>query len=565
MSRMTPTPTGLPRYPDPTPLVLASGLTPEQVTALLDPFGIRDPVRADASLQSIAGDPYARARFALILPELLASVAQTADPDQALNHWDRFVQTGVSRTQLFDYLKDARRMLHLMCSIFGTSDALAQTLVRDPMLMYWLAEQQVLVRRPARDELDRATRRAMQNVRAAEMKLDALRRIRRREMLRIGVRDLLRLASVTDTTAALSDLAAVMIQSALEAVEADLEQQHGAPMSRTRGGKSAKNGFVVMAMGKLGGGELNYSSDVDVIFVHGSDEGETKKVGARATRFLRSIPNEEYFELLGRALSRALAEPTQEGYLFRVDLRLRAEGTTGRLSRSVGAYRDYYAKRGEGWERLALLKAWPIAGDLKVGQAFLRAARPFVYGVGKAPVSRQEAMEVIAEVKAVKDMIDTKMTTRGHERRNVKLGIGGIREIEFLVQAIQVLGGRTVEGLRTRNTLDALSRFKRFGLLSDRHEAALRNAYVFLRDVEHKLQMVDDLQTHALPDQDEDHMRCAIRLGYALTNPVQALKQFKADFERHTMQVNRLYRSLFVSPERSPLLTAALGLARKHK
>lgn len=559
-------PTVLPRYPDPTPLVLASGLTPEQVTSLLNPFGIRDPVRADASIQSIAGDPYARARFALILPELLTSVAQTADPDRALNHWDRFVQTGVSRTQLFDYLKDARRMLHLMCSIFGTSDALAQTLVRDPMLMYWLAEQQVLVRRPSRDELDRATRRAVQNVQAAELKLDALRRMRRREMLRIGVRDLLRLATVPETTAALSDLAAVMIQLALEAVEADLQQQHGAPMIRTRGGKSAKNGFVVMAMGKLGGGELNYSSDVDLLFVHTSDDGETRKVGgARASRFLRSIPNEEYFELLGRALSRALAEPTQEGYLFRVDLRLRAEGTTGRLSRPVGAYREYYAKRGEGWERLALLKAWPIAGDLTLGQAFLRAARPFVYGVGKAPVGRQEATAVIAEIKAVKDMIDTKMTSRGQERRNVKLGIGGIREIEFLVQAIQVLGGRTVEGLRTRNTLDALGRFRRLGLLSDRHEAALRNAYVFLRDVEHKLQMVDDLQTHALPDQDEENMRCAIRLGYAPTNPVQALKQFKADFERHTTQVNRLYRSLFVSPEQSPLLTATLRLARKHK
>lgn len=559
-------PTVLPRYPDPTPLVLASGLTPEQVTSLLTPFGIRDPVRADASIQSIAGDPYERARFALILSELLASVAQTADPDKALNHWDRFVQTGVSRTQLFDYLKDARRMLHLMCSIFGTSDALAQTLVRDPMLMYWLAEQQVLVRRPSRGELDRATRIAVQNVQAAELKLDALRRIRRREMLRIGVRDLLRLSPVPDTTAALSDLAAVMIQLALEAVEADLQQQHGAPVIRTRGGKSAKNGFVVMAMGKLGGGELNYSSDVDLLFVHASDDGETRKVGgARASRFLRSIPNEEYFELLGRALSRALSEPTHEGYLFRVDLRLRAEGTTGRLSRPVGAYREYYAKRGEGWERLALLKAWPIAGDLTLGQAFLRAARPFVYGAGKAPVGRQEAAAVIGEVKAVKDMIDTKMTTRGQERRNVKLGIGGIREIEFLVQAIQVLGGRTVEGLRTRNTLDALSRFKRFGLLSDRHEAALRNAYVFLRDVEHKLQMVDDLQTHALADQDEENMRCAIRLGYTPTNPVQALKQFKADFERHTTQVNRLYRSLFASPEQSPLLTAALGLARKHK
>jgi glutamate-ammonia-ligase adenylyltransferase len=545
-------------------LLLASGLSPQEVAGFLTPFGVQDPARADASLQSLAGEPYARTRLALIVKDLLASLALTADPDQALTHWERFVATGMSRTQLFDYLKGSQRMLHLLSSIFGNSEAMAQTLVRDPMLMYWLAEPKVLLRRPTRDEMDRTARASLKNVSAVELKLDALRRFRRREMLRIGVRDLLHMAPVPETTAALSDLAAVMIQLALESVEADLQQQHGTPMTPMRGGKSAKNGFTVMAMGKLGGGELNYSSDVDLIFVHASDEGETRKLRGASSRFLRAIPNEEYFELFARALSRALAEPTQEGYIYRVDLRLRAEGTAGRLSRSVRAYRDYYEKRGEGWERLALLKAWPIAGDLKVGQAFLRAARPFVYGKGDAAPGKQEAARIIVETKAVKDMIDAKMADRGQATRNVKLGTGGIREIEFLVQAIQVLCGRTVEGIRTRSTLDALARFRKLGLLSAPHEAALREAYIFLRDVEHKLQMVLDLQTHALPDHDEENMRCAVRLGYLAENRVLALKQFKADLLRHTTQVNRLFLSLFANPERSPLLAAALALARRR-
>ena len=549
---------------DPSPLLMASGLTAQEVAALLTPFGIRDPAKADANLQALAGDPYARARLALIIKDLLASVSQTADPDQALMHWERLVGTGMSRTQLFDYLKGSQRMLHLLSTVFGNSDAMAQTLVRDPMLMYWLSEAAVLAKRPSREDLDRTARTSLKNVSAVELKLDALRRVRRREMLRIGVRDLLRLAPVPETTAALSDLASVLIQLALESVEAELQQQYGAPMTPTRGGKAIRNGFVVMGMGKLGGGELNYSSDVDLIFVHGSDEGDTKKLPGKTSRFLRSIPNEEYFELVSRALSRALAEPSQEGYIFRVDLRLRAEGTTGRLSRSVRDYRDYYAKRGEGWERLALLKACPMAGDPKVGQAFLRAARPFIYGEGTAAPRKPEAAQIIADVKAVKDMIDAKMADRGQERRNVKLGIGGIREIEFLVQAIQVLCGKTVEEIRTRNTLDALSRFRKLGLLSTAHEVALRDAYVFLRDVEHKLQMVHDLQTHALPDHDDDTMRCAIRLGYPTEDRGQALKQFKADLLRHTTQVNRLYRSLFADPERSPLLAAALALARRR-
>jgi glutamate-ammonia-ligase adenylyltransferase len=301
-----------------------------------------------------------------------------------------------------------------------------------------------------------------------------------------------------------------------------------------------------------------------LIFVHASDEGNTKKLRGPAPRFLRVMSNEEYFELLSRALVRALAEPTQEGYVYRVDLRLRAEGAAGRLSRSVRDYRDYYAKRGEGWERLALLKAYPIAGDLKVGQAFLRATRSFVYGKSDAAPGKQEAARIIAETKAVKDMIDAKMADRGQEARNVKLGTGGIREIEFLVQAIQVLCGRTVDAIRTRNTLDALARFRRLGLLSEPHEAALREAYVFLRDVEHKLQMVHDLQTHALPDRDDENTRCAIRLGYPADDRIQALKQFKADLLRHTTQVNRLFLSLFANPERSPLFAAALALARRR-
>ncbi|MEW6542010.1 MAG: hypothetical protein AB1411_00170 [Nitrospirota bacterium] len=537
-------------------LLLATGLGEEEVIALLAPYGLADPKRADANIQAMAGEPRSRGLLAQILDELLASVGETADPDQALTYWERFLEAGVNRVQLFDYLRGFPRMLHLLCTIFGNSPAMAQTLIRDPLLVYWLAETQVLVRRPTKLSLEQELRAMLANVGAMELKLDALRRFRRRQMLRIGIRDLLRLADVPETTAVLSDLAAVLIQAAYESVAADLRGRYGIPVHRGAGGRSVETGFAVIAMGKLGGGELNFSSDVDLIYVYGSDEGHT--VGRSGSTRTVSIPNEEYFEYLARDLTRALTEATQEGHVFRVDLRLRAEGSVGRLARPLAGYAQYYRARGQTWERLALLKAWPVAGDLRLGHTFLRAVRPFALGLRAGPETG-EAEAVLEQVRAVKEMIDDKMALRGHERRNVKLGTGGIREIEFVVQAVQVLCGNRLPGIVNRGTLDSLSRFKLHGLLSGMEHDRLVRAYLFLRDVEHKLQMVHDLQTHALPEGAEELTRCAIRLGYQAKDRREAMQRLAADYRRHTGSVNRVFRSLFYSPGRCPLLKAALA------
>jgi glutamate-ammonia-ligase adenylyltransferase len=534
----------IPRILDPSPLLIAEGLVRADVQRLLNPYGFVDPQRADANLQAMAGEPRSRRLMATILADLLEGVAQSADPDQALNHWEQFLQDRVNRIQLFEYLGQAPRILALLCTIFGNSPSLAQTLIRDPMLLYWLAEEQVLGRGPSRAEVDAALRTMLRNVKAVDLKLDALRRFRRREMLRIGVRDLLRLTDVPHTTAALSDLAGVLIQAAYDIVKVELEAQYGSPMHRDERGRLVETGFAVIAMGKLGGGELNFSSDVDLIYVYGTDEGKTKSPRT-------SISNEEYFEYLSRGLTRALSEATHEGYVFRVDLRLRAEGTVGRLARSLEAYRQYYRMRGQGWERLALLKARPIAGDITVGRNFLRAVRPFVFRGFPDGAERK----LFEEVRAIKEMIDGKIAGRGETGRNVKLGTGGIREIEFIVQSIQAAYGRKMPGIRARSTVAALRRFHDHGLLSENETRRLTEAYHFLRDVEHKLQMVHDFQTHALPDNEEELIRCAIRLGYSDSDRHEMGQRFLADHRRHTQDVNRVFRGLFYST-RPRLLTA---------
>ena len=547
---------------DPTPIILASGLEPGRVEAILRSYGLDRIQEADANLQLMAGDPHQRRQLADILPALLEAIGRTADPDQALNHWERWLASGVSRSSILEYLRSSPRMLDLVCVIFGNSDSLAFTLVRDPLLLYWLAEQHVLSTAPTRAGMERTIRQQLELVTATELKLDALRRFRRREMLRIGVRDLLRLADVQETTASLSDLASVLIDAAYRIVDTDLRARYGVPMHKNRQGRWVETGFTVIGMGKLGGHELNYSSDVDVLYVCESHGGKTRSAASGRAKpkspVQGGLSNEEYFEILARELTKALTEQTHEGFVYRVDLRLRAEGSVGQLTRALDDYAKYYRTRGQVWERLALLKAWPVAGSMSVGKAFVKMAQTFALAPSSKRPAVEQGLAILKEVRSVKERIDIKMGERGHERRNVKLGVGGIREIEFFVQTIQVLAGRRLPGILDRGTIGSLARLHNAGILSAKQQSSLTCAYQFLRDVEHKLQMVHDLQTHALPDQVDELERCAVRMGYDGADRPAALKQFQADHAAHTTAVHDIFRSFFESPKTSPHFKATL-------
>ena len=548
-----------PARPDPTPVLLAAEPDWAQTDAILSAYGLRNIKQADRNLQAMAGEPHERRQLAEVLPRLLAAIARTADPDQALNHWERLL-ANVARTSMLDYLQRSPHLLDLLCAIFGNSDALAFTIIRDPTLIYWLDEERVLTKPPTRKSMEAALRRKIGHLTTKELQLDVLRRFRRQAMLLIGVRDLLRLAAVMDTTAALSDLASLLIHAAYEIVDTELRRQYGVPMHKNRRGRWVTTGFTVIGMGKLGGHELNYSSDVDILYIYESHDGETRAPGRQKAEKPAGvgISNEEYFEILARELTKTLAEPTREGYIFRVDLRLRAEGSMGQLARSLDGYRQYCFMRGQVWERLALLKAWPVAGSPEVGRTFLKMVKPFILGTAAKPTTLTEALSVVDEVRSVKETIDRHMAERGHERRNVKLGVGGIREIEFLVQTVQVIAGRKVAGLLDRSTLGSLDRFVRYRMMSKQDRNDLTDAYLFLRDVEHKLQMVHDLQTHALPENGEELEQCAIRAGYNARDRAQATANFLADHQHYTEVVRRVFLSLFAEPKTSSILKAVL-------
>lgn len=305
-----------------------------------------------------------------------------------------------------------------------------------------------------------------------------LRQVRRAEMARIAVRDIGGLATLDETLGDLSDLADACVGAALANAERRLQQRYGVP--RDAAGKIVRP--FVLGMGKLGGRELNFSSDIDLIFGHG-DAGDTD--GARA------ISNDEYFMRLAQDVQRLLSVVTGDGFVFRVDLMLRPFGSAGALSASTDALEEYYQTHGREWERYALVKARAVAGDLEAARALLRALQPFVY-------RRYLDYDAIGNLRNLKTLIAEDVARRGQED-NIKLGSGGIRELEFIVQSFQLVRGGAESALRDSRLRPVLRYLGEAGHLEVPIVKALDDAYVFLRRLENAVQMYDDQQTHALP------------------------------------------------------------------
>jgi len=366
----------------------------------------------------------------------------------------------------------------------------------------------------------------------AELKR-ALRRLRQQVMLRVLLRDLSGRAPLAEVVASMSDLAELSLGYALEHLCVWQEAQHGTPMANGK-----RQELIVVGMGKLGGRELNVSSDIDLIFVY-PEEGET--VCERAGQ--RPLSNHEYFTRLARKLINALADITEDGQVFRVDMRLRPNGDSGPLACSFDALENYFIAEGREWERYAWIKARVVAasgnssvaaggGDLSGELAAI--ARPFVFrkylDFGAFAAMRSLHAQIRAEV-ARRDL-------SGH----IKLGPGGIREIEFIAQAFQLIrGGRDPE-LQTRPTLEVLPLLQKKGLLPVEVVAELRAAYDFLRRLEHRLQYLDDAQTHELPAGSDDQALIAGAMGF------DDYAAFMTALDAHREQVSRHFDGVFADP-----------------
>jgi len=523
-------------------ILLSPKLAPRQVISILGPYGFKDIEKADANLQEMADDPRSRQLLTEILEELLSCLSQSANPDRALNYLERFTKAALNKISLFSYLKSSPHTLELLAKTFAASPFMAEILIRDPEYLYWVSDPRVLYQERERKIIERDISRAFKNIRTYDKKLDILRAFKRKEILRIGIRDLLKLSTVEQTVASLSILAEALIQKAYQICEAFLRRKYGIPFHKNTSGKKVHTSFAVLGMGKLGGGELNFSSDVDLIYLYATDQG--KVLQDRSRMRAGSISKAHYFKELAQMLTTALSDITNEGYVYRVDLRLRPEGKSGNIVHSLNQFKHYYAMRGETWERMALIKAWPVAGDRVLGMKAILMVTPFIY-------SRPFNLTALAEIKRIKAMIDQKISSREQTHRNVKLGFGGIREVEFIVQSLQLYSGKKFPKIRERNTMKALQSLLKHRLLSEEEFRYLSEAYLFLRDVENKLQMVYDFQTHALPSEEKELKDCSSRMGYHDTDQDTATEKFLKDYHHHTNRVNRIFQSVLHSSEPS--------------
>lgn len=416
------------------------------------------------------------------------------------------------------HLSENPQVSETLPEIWALSPFIAQQCAQDPDFLDELVCSGDLSRQYAEDGFSNHCNHALAGHETEEDFNRALRLLRRREMVRIAWRDLAGWADLNENLRDLSAFADSVLQQTLLYHYKQLVQRFGKPCN----GQGEEQQMVILALGKLGGGELNFSSDIDLIFCY-PEAGETQ--GER-----RVLSNQEFFVRLGQKLIQSLHNITAEGFVFRVDMRLRPFGKSGPLAMNFAAMEDYYQAHAREWERYALLKARQVTGG-KAGQELQKALRPFVF-------RRYLDFGAFEALRELKDKIDRETQIKGY-KDNLKLGKGGIREIEFICQTFQLIRGGREPALQTRHLLQTVERLKKFGLLPADVLERLRIAYCFLRRSEHRLQAIGDKQTQLLPRDEVNRLRLAWGMGFSDWN------SFMGALDEHRIYVADCFHDIF--------------------
>jgi glutamate-ammonia-ligase adenylyltransferase len=457
------------------------------------------------------------------------AVKASADPQRARRFVDLLAATQGARTLQKATAEQAR----IIAALLGGSQALSNLLLARPEWLDLLEPAAVSFPRRKqglRNEVDGWLKSLLETCDYSGA-LARLREFKQREMLRIAARDLARLGKTVEIMREISDVADVSLDAVWQICHRQLVQRFGRPCHQDAQGRWQPTAGCVIGLGKLGGQELNYSSDVDVVFVYSEEGGTFREAPGRAKTPPPVVTNHHFFNQLAEMFIGEVGHLAPEGALYRIDLRLRPEGDDGPLSRSLASYENYYAQWGRTWERMMLIKARGVGGDQTLAAEFLELVQPFRY-----PRSINES--VLAEIAAMKDRIENEVVRAGELERNVKLGRGGIREIEFTVQALQLLKAGRQPFLQGAQTLPCLQKLAQYELLAREDSSQLTDAYCFLRDVEHRLQMEDNRQTHTIPDALSARERLARLMGFPKLAP------FELAHQAHTGNVRRVFEKV---------------------
>jgi len=458
----------------------------------------------------------------------------TPSPDMALNTFERLatVINPADLTEIAHHKKRLTQFLHLC----GSSPFLVNLIFKTPDSFRRLFLENGLDLRRSSEDMLAELRRQTDGLPDFAALLKVLRCFKRAEILRIAGRDLNGLAPLEEVTAELSSLAAASLQVAHDVCRLCLIREHGIPLMLSEDGPHPAE-MTVIGMGKFGGNELNFSSDVDIIYFYESDKGETSGIRDSTGDTKGVISLHAFFNKLGEMISKAMSLVTEDGFVFRVDVGLRPEGKSGDMAISLRSAEIYYESWGQSWERTAMLKARPVAGSLELGEQLLKMLQPFVY-------RKYLDYNLIEDMKNMKQKIDASLTRSMEGEINLKLGRGGIREIEFFIQALQLVYAGKNPLLRERNSLKALDTLLAARLISEEDHLRLSDAYRFLRTVEHRIQVVQERQTHNLPTKDDEILALSRRSGFLRAN---GLERFRETLEGHRRNVSAIYGNLFHS------------------
>ena len=409
------------------------------------------------------------------------------------------------------FLSDCIKYPHyieLLIALTSNSNYLTDILVRNPEYFYWIANPVTLEKAIKEEEYSQLVYSATDVFRSFEAKLNALRRLKRKEILRIGAKDIFLKTSFKEVTCELSYLAKVIAAGLFSICYKEILNKYKLDLSENR--------YCLVSLGKLGGDELNYSSDIDLILFYDSNE---------------LLPgNKEFQEILIETILLFIKSASGimgKGYIYRVDFRLRPDGKNSPLCKSLADYLTYYEIRGEDWERQMLIKCNFTGGSKQLFFEFRKYLTPFIF-----PQSFK--ISPIEQLKKLKLNIEKNLSSKD----NIKLAPGGIRDIEFASQALQLLNGGKIESLRTGNTLNAIEELQKSKLLSDKEAELLRDAYIFYRKAEHYLQLMNDTQTHTIPSKGEIPDKLSLYLGY------EDKKQFREKINRYLRDVRKIYNSI---------------------
>jgi len=503
----------------------------EVALRFLHAIGVRDTGRG---LRNVAGivSRLGAERLTAWQPYL----ARAADPDMALNNLERFLAADGAVEALDHLLQEQAGALDTLIGILAASQFLSDTLATQPAAAAMLGLP--LRHTPTRAELVAELQAEVDACFEDSSVLRTIREYRARQLLRIGTNDIFRDRPLEELTADIATVAEAAVEVALATALRGVTRRFGLPVQHD--GRPGQ--MTVLAFGKLGGRELNYSSDIDLMVVF-ADEGQTQGPSELAL--------EEFYSRVTTEMLRLL---TAAPAAYRVDFRLRPEGQRGPLVRTLASTLAYYDTLSRTWERQALIKVRPIAGDAGLGRRFLEAIEPFVY---RKYLSYAE----INEIKVIKRKIEQRSTRAGESLTDVKTGFGGIRDVEFVIQFLQLLNGGDLPDVRQNNTLLAIQALLSADCLTPTEGDILEKGYRFLRKTEHRLQLLSDLQTHNVPEQPEELRRLALRLGYA-DGIIPAEEQFECDFRAITglnrQVLNHLLHEAFPDPD--PSLSAEADL-----